>query len=269
MTDQPQKPSYTAPLYLAVLVLLAILPVLTVNSTSLTMRISWLSILLMLCFVGFTAYMRTKGKPDLPQRGPYARRYGLLVFGTILGALLIAETLAVAATYATPERPLLWQTTMLISSIGDAVLPLIGKYATQMEPPLEPEVLYKVQTVTTLFLLAGAIIVIVFAPYTLCMPHEESLAIQKATARFTKDRSATTKLLIFVPFGIYCGLALFNGWFEFDPDPAYLTHKKCFMKAACYVHDDLLLLATGYMRILGSYGAWLGSLMFLLQVIDE
>ena len=267
--DQPQKPSYMTPLYLALLVLLAVLPVFTVNTTSLAMRVSWVSFLLICCFVGFTAHLRTKDDPKPTQRGPYTSRYGPIVLGIILSALLIAEIVAVAATYATPERPLLWQATMLISSIGDAVFPLIGKYATRMEPPLPPEVLYKVQTVTTLFLLAGAIIVIVFAPYALCMPLEESLAIQKAAARFRKDRSATTKLLILAPFGIFCGFAPFLGWFEFDPDPAYVTHKKCFMKAACYVGDDLLLLATGYLRVFGSYGFWLASFMFLRQVIDE
>lgn len=92
--------------------------------------------------------------------------------------------------------------------------------------------------------------------------------MHQVSDRFEQNRflsSPTSMLFILVPFGILGGFALFLGWFEFNPDPAYLTHKKCFMKAACYVADDLLLIATGFIRIFGSYGFWLGALMVAIR----
>lgn len=208
------------------------------------MRVAWLSTLLILSFGSVMAYVKTQDEPKLIYRGTYLR-HRPLTMGIILGALLIAEILAIAATYATPERPLLWQASLLLSSFGEIVFPLIGKYATRVTPPLQPEVLYKVQAVTTLFMLAGAVITIAILPHIILMSDSDQRFLEKVQSRVRGGSNWLTRNpLILVPFAVLIGFDLFFGWFEFDPDPAYLTHKKCLLKAACYAHDDLHLIAT-------------------------
>ncbi len=265
MSDQSQRVSYRSVILWAAITFLAIFPIFTVNSTTTGMRVTWISTLLIFGFLGVIVHIRTKDDVELQQKGPFVRRYRPVAASIILGALMIAEILAVAATYASQDRPLLWRSVRLISSIGDAIFPLVGKYATQMTPPLAIEVLYKVQAVTTLSLAAGALIFIILVPYFLFMPRDEAMVLQRIAARSGTNYSPTTKMLI-LPFAILAGFALFLGWFEFKPDPTYLTHKKCSMKAACYVGDDLRLIATGFFRIFGGYGFWLGAFMLVVQL---
>lgn len=258
------------------LAFLTIFPLFTVNTTSSGMRVVWISFLIMLAVIGVLAHLRTIDDPQLradaerQYKSSYLRRYGRPLISFALGILLITEILAVAATYATPDRPLVWQVTQLIAGFGDALFPLIGKYATQMAPPLPPHVLYKVQTVMTLFLLAGAIIFIPSVLYYICIPHEDALIMQRMADKMRPSRLSSSPaaiLFILVPFSILCGIAFFLGTFEFDPDPEYLTRKKCFMKATCYAFDDLFLIATGFMRVAASYGAWLAGIMLTIKAI--
>ncbi|MFZ5672042.1 MAG: hypothetical protein ACOZAM_03660 [Pseudomonadota bacterium] len=256
---------------------LAAFPVFAVNSTSSGMRMLWIGALLMLAFIGFVGHLQVKGDPEiqkyaeLQRRGPYLKRYRPAVFAIVLGVLVVAELLAVAATYATPQNPLFLHVTKQIAAGGNEIFPLVGKYATQMTPPLAAEVLYKVQTVTTLFLTAGAIAFLAYAPYILCMPREEARAMQRLQERMRTSKFASSPIVmlyILVPFGILVGFALFLGWFEFAPEPAYLTRKKCLMKAACYAADDLHLIAIGFIRMI-AYGSWLGVIIFMMRAFDR
>ncbi len=274
MPDRVQNTSCWTSLLWTAVAFLAIFPPFAVNSTSWGMRAIWIGFLLTAAFLCFMAHLREQEDPELhkyaelQRNGPYVRRYRPLAFGVILITLLVVEIPAVAATYATPDRPILWHGTELIAQWGEAIFPLIPKYATQITPPLEPQALYKVQAVMTLFLLAGALIFTIYASYIFCMPHDETQIQQRVEQAMTPSRlasSPTAMLLILVPFGVFCGFAMFLGWFEFDPQPHYLTHKKCFMQAGCYVADDLLLIATGFARICGAYGFWLGAILFALR----
>lgn len=275
--DQAGPTSATKYLSLSVTAFLATFPVFAVNSASSGMRMLWIGALLMLAFIGFIGHLQVKGDPEiqkyaaLQQRGPYLKRYRPAVFAIILGVLAITELLAVAATYATPQRPLIWHTTMQIAAWGDAIFPLVGKYATRMTPPLAPDVLYKVQAVTTLFLTAGAIVFLAYAPYILCMPREEARTMQHLEDRMRPSKFASSPIVmlyILVPFGILVGFALFLGWFEFAPEPTYLTRKKCLMKAACYAADDLHLIAIGFIRMI-AYASWLGAIIFMMRAFDR
>jgi hypothetical protein len=206
--------------------------------------------------------MQTKNDPRLKaSEKVYIYNRRPMTVGIGLGVLLVAEILAVVATYATPDNELLWQFSTLISYLGEMVFPLIAKYATYIQPPLPPEVLYKTQAVMTLFLLGGAVWAILFIPYLISLSREDFRLLDKIQAR--RNSWLARNPLLIVPFGILLGLACFLGWYDFDADPAYLSHSRCYFKAACYAHDDLLLIANGYFRIFGSYGFWLGSLIML------
>lgn len=276
MPDRVQNTSCWKFLLWTAVAFLAIFPLFTVNSTSWGMRTIWISFVLMMVFVGLMAHLRTKSDPELERyaelqrNGPYVRRYRSLAFGVILITLLVAEILAVAATYATPDRPILWHGTELIAHWGEAIFPLVGKYATQMTPPLEPAVLFKVQAAATLFLSAGAVFFITFAPYFFCMPYDERQIQQRVQESASPSRftSSISKLLVLLPIAILMGCAVFFGWFEFDSDAADLSRKKCLIEAACYSQDDLMLIAAGFLRIFGSYGFWLGGMIGAIQAFD-
>lgn len=243
------------------------------------MRAAWVGGLLMGVFIGFAAHLREKSDPELhkyaelQRKGPYLRRYRPIVVGLILSALVVAEILAVAATHATPDRPVLWNGTMQIAEWGASVFPLAGKYATQITPPLDPQTLYKTQAVTTLFLLAGALNLITLAPYIICMPNEETVVMHKMSDRLSRSRflssSPASMLLIMVPFGIIGGFTFFLGWLEFDSVPDHPRLGVCLIAATCYARDDLMLIANGFLRIFASYGFWLAAIMFLIRALTE
>lgn len=245
---------------------LAVFPLLAVNTTSWGMRIAWIGILAMGGFLGFMANLQEQTNPELhkyaeqQRRGPHVRRYRPVVIAVILSALLIAELLSVAATYATPDRRLLWHGTILIAQWGDSIFPLIGKYATRVTPPLDVQTLYETQAVTTLFLAAGAICFIALAPYLLFMPSQEIQAAHRMSMEMRPSRfmSSPSSMLIMMPFAIPAGLAIFLGWLEFGSTSGRGLTMDCLFSAACYVQDDLSLIASGFLRVFGSYGFWLG-----------
>lgn len=269
MTDQPRRFPFKTAFYCTALAVLTILPVFAVNSTSTGMRVTWLSTLLILGFGCLVVYLQTKDDPELQYKGAYFYNRQPMITAIMVALLSMATILAIAATYATPERPLLWQACLFISSIGDAVFPLVGKYATRAVPPLPPQALTKVQTVTTLFLTVGAISVLLMVPHIVLMPQKDVLYLEKVETRMGSNRWLAKRPVILLPFAILAGFAFFLGWFEFDPQPDYLARRKCFMQAVCYAHDDLLLIATGYMRIFGSYGFWLAGLITLVRAAQH
>lgn len=253
---------------------LAVFPLLAVNSTSGGMRFAWIGILAMGGFIGFMAHMREQSDAELhkyaelQRKAPYVRRYRPVVLAIILCTLLGAELLSVAATYATPDRPLLWHGTLRIAEWGTSIFPLIGKYATQMTPPLDTQTLHKTQAVSTLFLAAGALSSIALVPYLIGMPHEQTLVAHRMAEQMQPGRrllsSPGAMLLILVPFSILCGLAFFLGWLEFESVSDNTRFRDCMVAAACYAHDDLMLIASGFLRIFASYGFWLAGLVFVI-----
>jgi hypothetical protein len=44
---------------------------------------------------------------------------------------------------------------------------------------------------------------------------------------------------------------------------------KCLFQAARFAHDDLLLVAAGYFRIVGSHGFWLASLLMVREANND
>jgi hypothetical protein len=254
---------------------LAIFPLFTVNTTSWGMRLLWIGALAMGGFIGFMAHMREETDSELhkyaelQRKGPFVRRYRPIVIAIILGALLIAELLSVAATYATPDRPFLWHGTMLITQWGDSIFPLIGKYATRMTPPLDTETMYKTQAVTTLFLTAGALAFITYAPYVILMPHEETQVMHRVSDLTGPHRflSSPGMMLVTAPIAILLGLTLFFGWLEFSSASGHGRKEYCVLTAACYARDDLMLIASGFLRVFGSYGFWLAGIMIVKKEV--
>lgn len=254
---------------------LSLFPLFAVNSTSWGMRIAWIGFLLMGVILGFIVHIGEQTNPELhkyaelQRKGPYVRRYRPIVFALTLGALLLAELLSVAATYATPDRPLLWHGTMLIAQGGDFIFPLIGKYATRVTPPFDVQTLYKIQTATTLFLAAGAFIFVILTPYLLFMPSEEIQVMHRMSTAVRSSRfpSSPTSMLIMTPFSILGCLAIFLGWMEFGSASRRSLTMDCLLSAACYIQDDLALIASGFLRIVGSYGFWLGGVVIATTAI--
>ena len=264
VSDRTQPETIPRHVLWATATFLAIFPLIAVNSTSWGMRLLWIGFLAMGGFIGFMARMREQTDPELhkyaelQRKGPFVRRYRPIVIAMILGALLVAELLSVAATYATPDRPFLWHGTMLIAQWGDSIFPLIGKYATRMTPPLDTETLYKTQAVTTLFLSAGAVAFVVFAPYVILMPQEEARAAHRVSDMMDPYRFLPVPAMILAPIAILFGLTFFLGWLEFN---GYGRKSYCVFSAICYAQDDLMLIASGFLRVFGSYGFWLAGII--------
>lgn len=275
-SDRKEPESIPRHVLWAATAFLAIFPPLAVNTTSWGARIAWTCVLIMGGFLGFFVNVCEQSNPELhkyaelQRNGPYLRRYRPVVFALILGALLLAELLAVAVTYATPDKPLLSRTTIAIAQWGTSVFPLIGKYPTQMTSPLEAQTLFKTQAVMTLFLLAGALNFITLAPYILCMPHEETVVMHRMQNDLNSSKflsSSPSVIVALMPFSILMGLAFFLGWLDFRADSYRSLSFECLATAACYAQDDLMLIASGFLRIFASYGFWIGALVSMIGAI--
>lgn len=274
MRDHIESASISKVLSWTAVAFLALFPVLAVNATSSGMRLGWIFILTMFIVLGLSAHSRTKSNAELRsqarllEKSSYARRYRPVITGIMLSTLVAAEVLAITATYAAPERPLIWHGTTLIAQWGEAIFPIVGKYATQIKPSLAPQILFKAQAVTTLFLVAGAVMFLIYVPYLIFMPRRDTRVIERMTKSMGYGISPTMNLLM-LPLGVLVGAALFSGWLEFSSDPESVSRKRQFIMAVNYVQDDLALIVAGFIRIFGSFGAWLGALSCAITAISS
>lgn len=210
---------------------------------------------------------RARKDEEMHASGHYRHRGRPIAGAVFVAAPVLALIFSVAATHAVPEDPALWQMTIFMANLGDTIFPVVGKFVTQISPPLAPVTLYKAQSIVTLFLLAGLAMSIAMVPMMLSMPREERRAIREAGERYgRKIRSPAMRWLCMALAAVF-GLAVFMGWIGFPLEPIHMSGKRCLVIAACYVQNDLLLLVAAFFITFMSFGIWMGALSMLRDAI--
>lgn len=241
---------------LAVLVF-SLLPAWAVKSASQQSRMTWVGAILFLAFIGLMGSLAANASPASVkwEPGPYARRYRFAFLAVVSFSFLIAELFAIAITYAEPSIGIVGRSGVFISGIGATFFPVIGKLATAIEPPLSPDVLFRVQSILSTFMLASIPSSIAFVAYFLGMPDTERRDLHAASPRKRPSDAVVLwcgALALLVP-----PIAIF-GWLDFGSRPT----DKCIMQASCFAGgDDLLLFAATSMKVCLAFGFPLGALM--------
>lgn len=210
-----------------------------------------------------------RNKPKARLTGSYFRRTQPVRQAIIVGAPILALISSVASTYATPERPPLWHVTVFVAQIGSAIFPVVGKLATHIVPALPPVTLYKAQFVVTLFMLASLTLIITTISIVLFMSRSERRALREATERSGYRSRSPAIIWLTSPFLVGFGLALYFGWLGFTPEPKDMQGARCLVTAACYVQNDILLLAAALIDAGMSLIVWAGTFIMLRNSIDR
>jgi hypothetical protein len=136
---------------------LFLLPAWAVKSAAMQSRMMWLGVVLFFAFLGAMITLITAiGPPSSKHEpGPVVKRQRsrqALVWGL---SFLVAELSAIAFTHAEPGVGPVGSYGLLVSSVGANLFPVVAKYATAMQPPLSPTSLFRVQSIVSIFMLAG------------------------------------------------------------------------------------------------------------------
>jgi hypothetical protein len=242
-----------------VVLLFALLPIWAVKSASQQSRFGWTGVLLFLAFVSVVKRVARTQSPE-PQVtfGPYVHR-NLPYLGAIVRvSFLIAGLFATAITYADPGIGAVGELGLALSQITAILFPAVAKYATAMNPPLSTEALFKVQSIVSVFILAGIPSFFAYAIYLFRMPKTERLKTYES--RQVK-RHSVGFLLFGTVFAIYVALASYAGFFEFGRSE---TKWWCILQASCYARgDDLTIFAAALLKVCGLFGFLLGAFVLV------
>jgi hypothetical protein len=233
-----------------------LLPAWAAKSASQQSRIVWVGFILFFAFIGGIANLAYRASPAAVtwQPGPYARRYRFVFLAVVGFSFLTAELLAIAITYSEPGIGIVGRSRDFISGIGATLFPVIGKLATAIEPPLPPDVLFRVQAIMSTFMLASIPSLIAAAAYFLGMPDTERRDLHAASPR---KRPSDAMVLLCAAFALAMSPAAIFGWLDFSSHPT----DKCLMRASCYARgDDLLIFVAASMKVL-AFALPLGALM--------
>lgn len=268
MPGSTPKPLYTHWAFWVSFFLVAIFPAVGVNFASPAARLGWAIILSALFALTLAAHARASKDPVVQSAEQHIRRRPI-ARAILLVAPALTLILSVAATYALPERPLLWQVTRFFAQLGGTVFPIVGKFATHIAPPLAPAILYKAQSIVTLFMLTSLALAVSAITRNLMASSNERRAIRKMQERYgRKARSPVLRWLCIV-LGTGFSLAVFFGWFGFSPEPKDMSGKRCLVTAACYVQDDILLLVGAFFDSFMSFIILAGVVVMLRNAIDN
>ena len=197
--------------------------------TSLFVVLSW--------FVGIGAYGASLGPPaDQPSSwntDPRVARYVGLAMTFIF---VLALAVATALTYGKPSSPILASLATGIISAGEWMFPTVAKFRSEMDLP--ETVLFKAQSVMTVFLLPALINGLIFVGYGLTVPSRERRLARENNPRGSLRPTA----------GAFIGLCLvpllmiwfYLGFGQFDPDGSKfaLGSKSCPLNAFCYLRGS-------------------------------
>jgi hypothetical protein len=161
-----------------------LLPAWAVESASQQSRMTWVGAILFLGFISTiaTLALNASGK-NRDTQGPYMRRYRFPFLATVSFSFLTAELLAIAITHTEPGVGVVGGLGVLLSKVGATLFPVVGKYATAIEPPLSPDALFRVQAIVSAFMLAGIPSFVACAAYFLGMPESERRNLYAANHR--------------------------------------------------------------------------------------
>lgn len=241
-----------------IVLLFALLPAWAVKSASSQNRISWIGMLVFLAFVSLviTAARARKSEPQVTF-GPYVLRNFPYVGAVVGVSFLIAGFFATAITYATPGIGLMGELGLTLSQRAAILLPVVARYATAMNPPLSTEALFRVQSIVSVFMLAGIPSFVAYVIYLVRMPKAERLKIYESKQ---VKRHSRGFVLFGAFFAIYVALASYIGFFEFERPEA----KWCILQANCYARgDDLTIFAAALLKVCGFFGFPLGAFVLV------
>lgn len=208
-------------------------------------RILWTFFaLFVLCFLGPALHLAQIGQSKSPA-SPFARQHWSKFATAIALPLLVAELLAIVATRTAPGHNIVAEIVSAIAKLGAAVFPLVGKFATEMDPPLPPGLLIQAQAVFTVFLLASfiaaaGVALLVF----LLRPSPPSNDI------WERPRSLDLSDLIGPLFAVMLVASLF-GWSDFYKNGLNLRGSGIFNAYQYLLSDnDLQLIGAAFARFL-------------------
>jgi hypothetical protein len=247
-----------------------ILPTIAVKSTSTASRSTWIIFVFGLLMTGLIANAAARKNSSLDPKGPYVMRYRPYLLAFVAATLVLAEIVGIAVTYVAPEPTIIRYLALQISALGEGLFSVVGKFATQIDPPLAPEILLKAQTITTAFMIAAFLSTVAYAAYLIAMPTGERRALWKATDQYQRVPRSVEAALLFAAIGILFALSAFYGWFDFDPPKReFGVRSKCFMYAYCYVNDDLTLFVSALARSFASFGFGAAAMLMMWKAIGS
>ncbi|TPL03393.1 MULTISPECIES: hypothetical protein [unclassified Mesorhizobium] len=178
--------------------------------------------------------------------GPYVQRNFWYLAAFVGTSFLIAGAFSTSITYAQPGVGFVGELGLVLSQKAASLIPVVAKYATNMDPPLSPEVLFKTQSIVASFMLAGFLNLAAYAVYLVRMPKAERTEIY--TSRQLKRHSVLFVCFSTV-FAVYVALAAYWGFDEFEAAPK--AKWWCAMQASCYARgDDLTIFAAALLKVL-------------------
>ncbi|MDW6020719.1 hypothetical protein SAZ10_02975 [Mesorhizobium sp. BAC0120] len=230
-----------------------LLPAWAVKSATTQSRISWTGAILFFAFIVIVgSLVRNATSPEsLP--GPDFRRYQPFFMLAVGLSFLAAELLAIAFTYAESGVGLAGRAGVVISQIGSTHIPVVSKYATAMEPPLSPTSLFRVQSIVTVFMIAGLLTSIAYILLYWKMSVSERLQLYQWGRQ---KRPSNALVFGSFTFALLMALAAIFGGSEFgEPTPKF-----CLVQAVCYARgDDLLVFAAALAKVVAVFGFPLGA----------
>lgn len=231
-------------LYLAFVYLAAMISIWTVKSATPDGR--WYATMLMV-LIGFAIVVAVaivqvgpkETRDANPTKGPHH------LFGAMTGVFIASILLASAFTHARPGVGPVGSLGSLLGSIGSAIFPVVGKYATMMQ--LGAQTLFKTQAVMTIFLLGGFLNGCLLVAAILILPRQER------QNRFSDlgERSSRITSALAILFFIFLIVQAYFGWSEFDENAREMSldAKGCAVEAFCYLRgSDLMLFSVAALK---------------------
>lgn len=237
---------------------LVVLPAWAVKSATQGSRVSWAATILFFGFVCFSIALNTKASSKLPPSRVH--RYGPYLLALTVFWVLITTLSSIAFTYAEPGKGFVGNLGSLVVHLGSRALPIVARYATDLQPPLPPERLFQLQSIVSVVLITGILYSGAYSIVMFLLSPSERCEL-RALAANTGPRLHDLTVIAAVLFSLLISLSAYFGWGEFEPLDQF-SRKHCAINATCYARgDDLVILAAAGMKLVAIVLFPLGALV--------